>query len=401
MLFFILEYARPPGIVQLHLQMLIVLIMPLLWLSSPTKPWSRILTAQLLLLLWFAKSIPIAHNNYSAYFETRVLFGNISIAIGIAWLTSQRERFRQAIWVWLAIMCYVAVFSLTHGGTGPGGFLGDENDLALACGTAFSLAFYGFEWMQGWRRWISGAIAVLIVTAIIVSFSRGGFVALAASGLYCLIASRHKLRNLLVLAVAVQAFLSFAPQKYLGELQTIQDTRKGTANTRRFLWETAFNMWKDSPILGVGAGNFNYLAGRYQPTDFEGRDYQERNWSGTTVHSLYFQLLSEQGAVGLALFAYIAMLHFRSNRRLRREVRKTPGVPPDLLRDTELYGGALSGGMVAYLVAGIFLSVASYPYLFYFSAFAVGLNTAIRSELAAINPAEASGPDPAPTPAGV
>jgi O-antigen ligase len=233
-----------------------------------------------------------------------------------------------------------------------------------------------------------------------VSFSRGGFVALAASGLYCLFVSRHKLRNLAVIFAAVLAFLSFAPQKYLDELKTITDTQQGTANSRRFLWETAFNMWKDSPILGVGGGNFNYLAGEYQPTDFEGRRFNERNWSGTTVHSLYFQLLSEQGAVGITLFLYVAALHFRCNRRLRREVRKASNVPPDLLRDAELYAGALSGGMLAYLVAGIFLSVASYPYLYYFSAFAVGLDLAIRSELATSSAPEAANPDSTPSPAG-
>ena len=45
----------------------------------------------------------------------------------------------------------------------------------------------------------------------------------------------------------------------------------------------------------VGASNSSFLIGRYQPSDFEGREYNERDWSGMALHSAWFQLLSEHG----------------------------------------------------------------------------------------------------------
>lgn len=382
LIFFVLEYARPPVIVQLRLQMLIVLMLPLLWLNARKRPWHSILTAQIAFVALCAIHVPFAWNNYAAYFVTRGMFANVVLAVGMSWVFSHRENLRWGIWTWLAIMAYVAAFGLTHGGTGPGGFLGDENDLALATVTALPFAFFGAEQLPGWKRWVCVGLGVLVVSAVVASFSRGGFVALAAVGIYCWIVTRHKLRNLAVLAVAAAAFMLLAPRSYLDEIRTITDTSEGTAETRQFLWETAYNIWLDHPVIGAGGGNFNYLAGRYQPTDWEGRDYQERSWAGTTVHSAYFQLLSEQGLVGIALAGFIGIAHLRGIRRLRRDVRRHPGAAPDLRRDVEFYGASLSAAMIGYAVAGAFLSVAYYPYLWYFSGLAVALDAAARRELA-------------------
>ena len=59
-----------------------------------------------------------------------------------------------------------------------------------------------------------------------------------------------------------------------------------------FLWTTAWNMWEANPILGVGGGGFTFLVGRYQPTDWEKREYLERDRSGSVTHSIYFQTLA-------------------------------------------------------------------------------------------------------------
>ena len=40
--------------------------------------------------------------------------------------------------------------------------------------------------------------------------------------------------------------------------------------------------------------------------------------------------------------------------------------------------------MVAYLAAGAFVSVAYYPYVWYFTGFAVGLDRALRGDVAAL-----------------
>ena len=153
----------------------------------------------------------------------------------------------------------------THGGVGPGGFLGDENDLALACITAFPFAFFGFEWNSGWRRWAFGSLGILLLMAVVASFSRGGFVGLVAAAGYCLALSRHKLRNFGVMVMSALALFALSPQEYIDEIGTIRaeatGEQRGTGESRQFLWTTAYNMWKDQPVLGVGGGNFSFLAG--------------------------------------------------------------------------------------------------------------------------------------------
>jgi len=387
-LFFVLEYVRPPLLAQLQLQALIIVVMLALWLAARDRPWANILTAQVLFFCICLQGILSSYNNYAAYAISRAMFGHVVIALALSWMLAVRQIFTTVTWAWLMIIGYVAVYGLTHGGKGPGAMLGDENDLALACATAFPFAFYSFERLTGWRRWLSGGIGGLLVLAIVVSFSRGGLVALAAAGIYCWLASRHKVRGLVTGVVALLLLLIAAPeqgrtgQSYGERLSSIFQTDEGTAETRRFLWSAARNMWQANPILGVGAGNFSFVVGRYQPQDFEKPDYLERDWSGTAVHSVYFQVLAEHGSVGIALLGYLLWAHFRAIRRLRRAASR-PELPSDLRRDAELYGGALGGAVIGYGAAGAFLSVAYYPYLWYFTAMAVALEAAVQREVTA------------------
>ena len=124
------------------------------------------------------------------------------------------------------------------------------------------------------------------------------------------------------------------------------------------------------------------MPGRHQP-DWDDRRYRERNWSGTAAHSSYLQILAEQGLVGLALCGYIVWASLSVLRRLRKVARVQIGLPADLRRDLECYGGALAGAIVGYLAAGAFLSMAYAPYPYYFGGLAVALDAATRRELKA------------------
>lgn len=385
-IFLVIEYARPPLIYHLRLQMLVILLMPVFWLRSSNPPWSNILMAQILYLLWAVKSLPIASNWFAVYLGCRVLFGLVSISLGISWICSYRGSFRSIVWLWVAIMVYQALWAITHGGGGSGGMLGDENDLALACCMALPFAYFGFEQLRGPKRWLCLGAAAILVSAVVASFSRGGFVALVAVGAHCWFISSYKLRSLGVAIASALVLYAVAPDSYIAEIKSIPQTDSGTAEARRFLWTTAWDMFKDHPILGVGAGNAVFLIGTYQPTDFGGANYQQRNWSGSQPHSIYFQGLAEHGAPGMAIWASISWLHFRTLRRLR----KRSDLPADVKRDVQLFAPALAGAMTAFLVAGIFLSVLYYPYFFYVSALSVALEAAVRREVDDSETAEAS-----------
>jgi len=392
LVYLVLEFDRPPLITALKLQMVVAIVLPLIWLGAHERPWSWVLTAQVLLLLAAASMVPFAHNNYAAYFTTRMLFSNVTLAISMAWLFAGRTAFRRFYWAWLLVMSWVAIFGITHGGRGPGGFLGDENDLALACVGAFPFAFYGVQLLPGWRRFVAGGCGVLLVLAVVASLSRGGFVGLVAALVYCFAFSAHKIRNFLLALAAACVFAVLVPHDYVEEMSTIQNTDQGTADTRKFLWATAWNIWKEHPVLGVGGSNFNYVAGQYQPKDdprWQTPDYQERDWSGTTVHSTYFQFLSEMGAVGLGLYAIIVAGHFRAVGGLRKRVRRRRDLPKELRSEIEIYAGSLAGGMIGTLAAGAFLSAGYYPFAYFYTGAGVALVTWGARALA--KPREAGG----------
>ena len=399
LLFLVLEYVRPPGIVQLKLQMLFAVVLPVLWLQLNPRPWSRNLTLQLLFVLQAGASIAYASNWFSAWVRTRQHFATFVVALAITWVLADRKNFERTVWFWVGIMSYQALYSFLHAGRGAGGFIGDENDLALACATVFPFVYAGMLYSK--QRLLCLLMAMLYSAAIVFSWSRGGFLGLLAATLYCVLVGRHKVRNISVGVVAAFLFYLALPASYkaeLGTIQEIQESDKGTSEGRFFLWQAATNMWLDHPIQGVGAGNSPWLIGEYQPRETEGDlfnrpMYMKRNWSGTVVHSLYFELLAENGLIGVAIFLGVVYLHFKTLRRLRREVTRDSRASPELKRKVDLYVTGLAGAGVAYLVAGAFLAVLYYPYLWYFSAMAVALDRWVRSEL------EASAAAPAPAPA--
>jgi len=383
--FMILEYLRPPVIVDFKLQMLVVFLLPVMWMRSRERPWTSILTFQVLFLAWCVKSLPIAGNWYNVYFTSRVMYGNIAIALGLTWVGSNLRDLRRLLWLWLALMGFQAVYAITHEGRGTGGFLGDENDLALALVTALPFALAGFERLQGRVRWMLGGVVVLTLLGIVVSFSRGGFVGLVLALGYVFVSSRQKLRSLAAVAVGCLILYASASQEYIDEMNTIQDTDGGTAKGRKFLWEAAYNMWLDNMLTGVGASNAGLLIGRYQPSHFEGREYNERDWSGMALHSAWLTLLSEHGIGGVLIFVGMLSNQFWTIHRLQRDVRARGDVPDDLRRQVESFSIGVNGAVVGFIGSATFLSVLYYPYVWYFTAFAAALDLAVRRELARLD----------------
>src|SRR4029453_5094700 len=94
-LFLVLEYVGPPLLAGLQLQFVIILVTLALWCAARNRPWSRILTAQVLFLAACVQAIPFASNNYSAYFTSRTMLGHVVIALGLSWLLATRSTFRK------------------------------------------------------------------------------------------------------------------------------------------------------------------------------------------------------------------------------------------------------------------------------------------------------------------
>jgi len=148
--------------------------------------------------------VPFATNNNWAFQYAKglfVFFAAVTVPLGI--ILQDAERRHKFVKMWILVHVYLAIFAITHAGHGPGSFLLDENDLALALCMCLPYPFFYSQLsdINGWQRTYYIAATLVMILGIIWSNSRGGFVGLMGVSSYMLWISKHRFRNLLVLVI--------------------------------------------------------------------------------------------------------------------------------------------------------------------------------------------------------
>ncbi len=139
---------------------------------------------------------------------------------------------------------------------------------------------------------------VPLLAGVYTSYSRGAFVALVimAVGLLILSLGDPKLLSLRIFSVAMAAAAVWL--LFSGALESLfEDTRgAGFGSDGRFvLWSAAWELWKSSPIFGIGMGQFVNGAAAFIDHGAE----------GVIAHNTYLSMLAETGLAGFALFMLI------------------------------------------------------------------------------------------------
>ena len=266
-------------------------------------------------------------------------------------------RFLLTAYVFLHIP--TAIHGLLFKGVGLGGWMADENDVALALNAALGVSFFLFmESTKKLTRWLLVATMVLFVCAIVATISRGGFVGLACLGLFLLVIGPRRGTILSLILLAGLSLFMFAPAAYWKEVASIEtsDRRGDTGEQRLYFWGLAWKMYLDHPITGVGTRNYGINSPLYEDEDRVKHGFH--TW-GRVCHSMYFTLLAEEGTAGLLIFLYLLRWCFAAQRRLRRDFLARPDDPER--KSLMLLGTGLAAGMVGFLVSGTFLTVLYYP----------------------------------------
>ncbi len=169
-----------------------------------------------------------------------------------------------------------------------------------------------------WRTMLAMAAFLAGGLALLITFSRGGWIAAIASvSLFCGFAWwRGWLSLRIPLTLAICGFLVLLP--FSGEiLDRLFGEEGATAEGRFIMMELAQRIIVDNPLLGVGANNFAAVMDDYIVNpDFTGA------WLHT-VHNKYLLVWAENGIVGLIAFAgfllsavFCGWQSWRSNDRL-------------------------------------------------------------------------------------
>jgi probable O-glycosylation ligase (exosortase A-associated) len=279
------------------------------------------------------------------------------------------------------------IWALKSGGSenvyGPEGtFFGDNNELGLALCMMLPLFLYlSREETRPWLKRILRITFVFSIVAILFTYSRGAFLGLLA--IAALLVWRSPWRKTAIavalgLAVAITPFL---PDKWWSRMETITAEHQDRSIQGRLeAWKTGFNLALDRPFTG---GGFRALWDHYTWDRYFGPGYLKAR----DAHSIYFEVLSEHGFVGLALYLSIIGTTLISLQRIRKRWRGHAeyGYLANYAEMTQL-------ALAPYLVAGAFLSLAYFDlYLHLLATSAVLQALSARAALAVA---------PAPAPAG-
>jgi O-antigen ligase len=169
----------------------------------------------------------------------------------------------------------------------------------------------------------------------------------------------------------------FAPAGFWVEMKTISTAYEegDTGDERLYLWGIAWKMFLDHPVFGVGTGNFGIRSPEYQDPDRTG--WAVHTW-GRVAHSIYFTVLSEQGAIGTGLFLLIIGWCFRARRGALRRARENP--EDESARSVSLMSSGLLAAIASFLATGLFLSVLYYPVFWLLVGLLASLTTCDENE---------------------
>ena len=144
------------------------------------------------------------------------------------------------------------------------------------------------------------AATVLSAVAMVLTLSRSGIVAGFVGAMVVLVLLRPPKRigvrwvtGVVVLAVALIGIglMSGLEARFFSLAEVASPNHLGT---RSILWTAAIDLWQRSPIIGIGAGNYELELGLVGYPDVH-----------THANSLYLQSLEETGILGLGAVLFL------------------------------------------------------------------------------------------------
>ena len=173
------------------------------------------------------------------------------------------------------------------------------------------------------RQIAYGAAAVLIAGGTLLTYSRGGIVALGLMAIVLVIAARPRPKYFLAAAAIGVVVLALLPSRVMQRALSVREVVSNSSGVedasieeRKLFLGAAWAMFNDHPMLGVGAGNYATYFSRYSLiVGSPAVQYHDR---GDTAfpHMLYLQIAAETGMAGLAVFlaaVAAALLSLRRN----------------------------------------------------------------------------------------
>lgn len=241
------------------------------------------------------------------------------------------------------------------------------------------LTRHGTVFRPDWR--VRAFAAALIFACLLIpvgTAARTGLVCIAVLGVLLLRAVRHRFLYAGLAALALVVAIPFLPRSYTERMETIaQYEGDESASTRIQVWKWTLDYVAEHPW---GGGFDAYLGNSftYQTRKARGEannrmiETAEVTDKARAYHSSYFEMLGEQGWLGLGLWLWLQGLGLWQMERIRRRFGRREGG-----RGTWQWGlaTALQNAQIVYLAGAVFVGIAYQPFIFML----IGLQCALWS----------------------
>jgi probable O-glycosylation ligase (exosortase A-associated) len=251
------------------------------------------------------------------------------------------------------------------GYTGGSGLAGNPNDLALMLNLLIPIAGALLAVARSPGQRLAAATTLLVsIAAVVATFSRAGFITLAAIGLLSIVAliRRRAPAAALALLLAAATVPLLMPERYFDRVATIANIEADPTGSAQGRWkdfQVAAAYIADHPIVGAGLGQ-----------DLLALNEARGHATWRSVHNAFLQSAVDLGLPGLALLCSMLWVSLRTAGQVRRSAADDPE-----RHDLAMLAQGVQISLIAFTVAALFHPIA---YQFYFFCLA-GLAVALRS----------------------
>jgi putative inorganic carbon (HCO3(-)) transporter len=310
-------------------------------------------------------------------------FKGLVFAALLGQFTQRREEFEAAVLVMIAASLHQILSYAIKTAFGGGGYqidlgvlgymtvgLGESSTLAVFCACILPIvaafARHSIIIPNGrLRSWGSGALMLCCILAPIGTFARTALLSVSLSVLGLAFRRRAALIAVLVSGMLVIIALPIIAESSWAQRMssTFTYSRDTSAMGRVAVWLWTIDYVKDNPL---GGGFFIDQTNQFA-VDIDGNDGSDGGQleiRGKAFHSIYFEVLGEQGWPGFMLYFWIVLLSIFRLFRVWRGTRSMPGMEWE-----HEMAYAFLVGWAALLVGAAFVGIAWLPMMFLMMAF--------------------------------
>jgi probable O-glycosylation ligase (exosortase A-associated) len=275
------------------------------WKQRSSAQFLPVVKLMLAFYLWTTFTLLVAVD-FSLSFPAWSRFSKTFLLIALMLMFLNRKHWIIAgIWVFVLSIGFWGVkggvFTIITGGAhhvfGPdSASWGSNNAVSMAMLICLPLCLaIRHELPNRFARLACIGTAVLMFAALLGTQSRGGLVGLLGAAMLAIMSSRKRMQALLIIVVLLPVGFLLMPDSWKARMETITNYEEDKSASNRIIqWQYAIEIANEHPITGNGFDAFFYQP--YYHKYLEGLD------ENRDVHSNYFQVLGEQGYIGLLIY---------------------------------------------------------------------------------------------------